>query len=148
MNLTQAELARRSEMPQATLNGLVHSDARWSPHLFKLARELRTTVAYLAGETDDPDAHAAPPPPEPRHQVITLGVTLPNEPALAAMFEAQLRVYPDLRGAELARALAKHLPSGLERLHAGRPYQVQAEPSEAAPTPVEDRPARRRAQRK
>lgn len=59
---SQSELARRVPMQQSTLNGLINKPYRWSPFLPKIARELRTTVDYLAGETDDPDADA---PPEP-----------------------------------------------------------------------------------
>ena len=47
LDISQAELARR-----VGING----SSRSSVHLHKIARELRTTSAFLAGDTDDPDA--------------------------------------------------------------------------------------------
>lgn len=49
-------------MPQSTLNTLINGDARWSPHLVRIARELRTSVAFLTGEVSDPDTDVAPAP--------------------------------------------------------------------------------------
>ncbi len=59
---SQAELARLAGVPQTTLNGLINSPYRWSPHLPKIARHLHTTVDYLVGDIDDPAAGAAPAP--------------------------------------------------------------------------------------
>jgi transcriptional regulator with XRE-family HTH domain len=56
LGLSQAELARRTNIPQTTINGLVRGSSRSSPHLVKIARELQTTPAYLTGEVDDPAA--------------------------------------------------------------------------------------------
>jgi len=60
--LSQAELARRVGMSQQAVGKLVNGESRSSPNLHKIARELGTTPAYLAGETDDPDAGAPSPP--------------------------------------------------------------------------------------
>jgi transcriptional regulator with XRE-family HTH domain len=60
LGLSQAALARRSGVPQSTVNTLINSDARWSPHTLKLARVLQTTPDYLVGETDNPDEGAPP----------------------------------------------------------------------------------------
>ena len=60
--LSQSELARRVGLRQSTINYLVNGRSRGSKHLHVIARELGTTAAYLAGETDDPDAGAAPAP--------------------------------------------------------------------------------------
>lgn len=61
LGISQAELARRAEIPQTTVNSLIRSGRRSTPHLVKIARELQTTPAYLAGEADDPSLDAPPP---------------------------------------------------------------------------------------
>lgn len=150
LGISQAELARRAKVPQTTLNGLVNSDARSTPHLTKIARALGTTPAYLTGEVDDPDLDAPPPPPAPAVQLITLQVALPGQAALTEMFEAQLRVFPDLQGAALARELARRLPNGLARLRGVSLYQdpVQdREDDEAVQARDEDRHEGPRARR-
>lgn len=62
VGISQAELARRVGVRQSTMNSLINGDSRTSRSLMKIARELRTTAAYLTGEIDDPDADV---PPEP-----------------------------------------------------------------------------------
>lgn len=54
--LTQSELARRVGVSQPTIFGLIHHNKTGSVHLHRVARELHTTAAYLAGETDDPES--------------------------------------------------------------------------------------------
>ncbi len=54
LGISQSELARRARVPQTTINSLIKAGRRSTPHLLKLARALRTTPAYLTGETDDP----------------------------------------------------------------------------------------------
>lgn len=79
--LSQSELARRVGVRQSTINGLIRGHAQGSKHLHKIARELLTTPAYLAGETDDPDADA-PEQPELTHdeaQMIEIMRQLPDE---------------------------------------------------------------------
>ncbi len=56
LKLSQAELARRASVPQTTINSLVRGNSRTSPHLIRIAHELKTTPAYLTGATDDPSA--------------------------------------------------------------------------------------------
>ena len=56
LGISQAELARRARVPQTTINGLIRGTSRMSPHLVKIASELKTTPAYLTGETDNPKA--------------------------------------------------------------------------------------------
>ncbi|MEO7467376.1 MAG: helix-turn-helix transcriptional regulator [Sphingobium limneticum] len=60
VGISQAELARRVGVRQSTVNSLIRGDSRTSRSLIKIARELRTTAAYLTGETDDPDNENAP----------------------------------------------------------------------------------------
>lgn len=62
IGMNQSELARRVQLGQSTINGLVNGDSRSSTHLHKIARVLETTVDYLTGETDDPAGHAPPAP--------------------------------------------------------------------------------------
>lgn len=51
-------------MRQSTINGLIRGEQRSTTYLHQIARELRTTAAYLAGETNDAgeDAFTAPSP--------------------------------------------------------------------------------------
>lgn len=56
MKMSQSELARRVGLSQAAVNGLIRGKARSSTHLHQIARELKTTSAFLTGETDDPEA--------------------------------------------------------------------------------------------
>jgi transcriptional regulator with XRE-family HTH domain len=53
--LTQGELARRIGVSQQTISRLAAGERYGTKHLHRIARELGTTPAYLAGETDDPD---------------------------------------------------------------------------------------------
>jgi transcriptional regulator with XRE-family HTH domain len=57
--ISQAELARRIGISQQAIGKLATGGAYGSKHLHRIARELGTTPAYLAGETDDPNADAA-----------------------------------------------------------------------------------------
>jgi transcriptional regulator with XRE-family HTH domain len=114
---SQSELARRAEMRQSTLNGLIRKPYRWSPYLVQIAKALDTTVEYLTGDTNDPATDAPAPLPAPRYQAVTLQVLLPGERALARMFEGLLRSM-DLTASvdEQALLLAKRLPIGLSQL--------------------------------
>lgn len=62
LGLSQTELARRSGVSQGTIGKLESGISLGSAHLHKIARELGTTPAYLAGETDDPKEGAMPMP--------------------------------------------------------------------------------------
>ena len=53
LKMSQAELARRVKISQPTINALIHGDSSSSKHLHRIAAELQTSAAYLAGETDD-----------------------------------------------------------------------------------------------
>lgn len=61
MKISQSELARRVHLDQSTISGLIKNDQRSTTKLHEIARELKTTPAYLAGETDDPDSNAPTP---------------------------------------------------------------------------------------
>lgn len=54
--MTQAELCKRAEVPQSTLNSILQRDSRSTPHLVRIAAALRTSPAWLTEETDDPDS--------------------------------------------------------------------------------------------
>lgn len=58
LGVSQAMLARRVGVSQQTIGRLVSGDAIGSKHLHKIARELRTTPAWLERETDDPTSDA------------------------------------------------------------------------------------------
>jgi len=54
--VSQAELARRVNLQQSTINDLVHGKSQSSRKIREIARELRTTPEFLEGLSDDPDA--------------------------------------------------------------------------------------------
>lgn len=60
--VSQAELARRLDISQQAVGKLVNGHSSGSKHIHRIARELRTTPAYLTGETDDPFEGAVPTP--------------------------------------------------------------------------------------
>lgn len=53
LSLSQSELARRVKVSQPTINALVHGNNISSKHLHRIAAELETSPAWLAGETDE-----------------------------------------------------------------------------------------------
>jgi phage repressor protein C with HTH and peptisase S24 domain len=53
LGISQAELARRVGVSQPTINALVRGDNDTSKHLHRIAAELETSPAWLAGETED-----------------------------------------------------------------------------------------------
>lgn len=123
-SLSQSELARRVGVSQASIYRLVKGEAYGSKHLHRIARELGTTPAYLAGETDDPDLGALPAPP-PRPLTVMMSVNLPSERALARMFQALLAgIDPAASPDELALLLAQRLPIGLSQLRDLLPESV------------------------
>lgn len=59
---SQAGLARKIGVAQATIAKLALGESAGSKHLHRIARELGTTPQYLTGETDDPSEGALPLP--------------------------------------------------------------------------------------
>jgi transcriptional regulator with XRE-family HTH domain len=57
-NLSQSALARRVGVSQQTIWKLINGTSRTSGHVARIARALKTTAAYLEGETDDPTSEA------------------------------------------------------------------------------------------
>ena len=55
LDMSQAALARAIGIKQPSVNHLIKNGPQGSKHLIAIARELKTTPAYLLGETDDPD---------------------------------------------------------------------------------------------
>lgn len=62
LGFSQSALAREVGVTQQTIGKLISGQSSGSSHLFKIARILRTTEAYLTGETDDPAENAYIPP--------------------------------------------------------------------------------------
>jgi hypothetical protein len=89
--MTQSELARRVGITQGAIGALIGGRARASIHLHKVAEHLQTTIAYIEGETANPDANAPPPMAVGSYQAVKVQVLLPGERALAEMFEGLLR---------------------------------------------------------
>jgi len=72
---SQSGLARKVGVSAQAIGKLVRGESSGSSHLHKIARELRTTPAYLTGETDDPSLGAVP-MPTPEIIAEQLGMTL------------------------------------------------------------------------
>jgi phage repressor protein C with HTH and peptisase S24 domain len=53
-NVSQSELARRVGVSQQTIGKLVTGASSGSRHIGRIAEELQTTPAYLAGQVEDP----------------------------------------------------------------------------------------------
>lgn len=62
LGISQAELGRRVGLTQPAIANLIHRNKSGTSHLHRIARELGTSPAYLAGETDDPSEGALPSP--------------------------------------------------------------------------------------
>lgn len=62
LGISQAELGRRVGLTQPAIANLIHRNKAGTSHLHRIARELGTSPAYLAGETDDPAEGALPTP--------------------------------------------------------------------------------------
>lgn len=60
LDLNQTALARRVGITQGAIAKIANYNPNGSSNLHAIARELRTTPAYLLGETDDPTEGAAP----------------------------------------------------------------------------------------
>lgn len=116
-----SELARLAGVAQSTMSGLINGPSRWSPHLPKIARVLRTSVEYLLGEVDDPDENALPPPPDAHFQPVTFEVLFPSQPALEQMFAGLLLASEGMSTDELAHELAVQLPNALALARSARP---------------------------
>ncbi|MBB3035401.1 XRE family transcriptional regulator [Alteriqipengyuania lutimaris] len=71
--LSQSELARRVGVSQHSIWHLINKGKTGSRHITKIARELETSVAYLEGETDDPEADA-PLPGAPRENMVEVAM--------------------------------------------------------------------------
>lgn len=59
----QSELARRVGVQQGTISKIITGQTTNSRYLLRIARELRTTPAYLDGDIEDPDENAPQPAP-------------------------------------------------------------------------------------
>ncbi len=97
LRLSQAELARRADVPQTTMNGLVRGSSRTTPHLIRIARELETTPAFLMGETDDPRAEF-PAPVLTREELEWVNLLRRMKPIdrKTAILSAKLRLEPSV----------------------------------------------------
>ena len=130
--LSQGALAERAGLSQPTIGKLESGISSGSSFMHRIARELDTTPAYLAGETDNPALDAPSPPPVVAQQVM-MPVSLPSENALAGMFEGLLLTLHELQPItgwqldELGRELAQLLPTGLSRLQ-GRLIELPRPP--------------------
>ncbi len=132
---SQSYLARTSGVSQPTIAKLESGTQAGSPQLYKIARALRTTTAYLACEIDDPSPEAPPPLPEANAQHVTLPVALPTEDALYRAYLGLLMASQDLSQDELARELARRLPTMLGVLRGPLTIeQVPDVPAEAPPS--------------
>lgn len=125
--LSQSELARRVGVRQPTIFKLTSGNSRNSVYLPRIASELGTTIAYLTGETDDPDGEV--PTQEPidseTREIID---------CLSSLAPADRRAW--LRITRLMAGLGRWDDDSVSTLHApAMPYR--AEPREAYILPSE-----------
>ncbi|WP_309659672.1 helix-turn-helix transcriptional regulator [Sphingomonas sp. SORGH_AS_0802] len=137
IGMSQAELARRVGMSQGAMNNLIGGRSRSSTRLHSIARELNTTPAFLAGETDDPKSDA-PVAPEPAYlKTVMMHVALPSERALTAMFRGLvLGIDLSLPTDEIAQLLARRLPIGLSQLEDVLPDPLEEQNPDEMPLPA------------
>lgn len=113
----QSSLARAIGITQGAVSKILQGKTANSRHLPRIAVCLSVPLPWLLGETDDRYVDLPTPHPGPATQFITMQVGLPSEAALARMYEGLLRPLDrTMPVAELARILAKRLPSGLSQL--------------------------------
>lgn len=62
LGYSQSALAKLVGVSQQMIGKLESGDGNNSAHIYKIARELETTVEFLTGETDNPDLGALPRP--------------------------------------------------------------------------------------
>ncbi len=94
--MSQSRLARLVGIDQSTIASLEAGKSRSSAHLHKIARELRTTPAYLTGETDDPESGAPALPALSRDDVELLEkFALLSDRARAALMTMIDELTPD-----------------------------------------------------
>lgn len=60
MGVSQAWLAQRVGITQPSVNSILRRPGAGTKHLHRIAKALQTSVAYLVGETDDPEAELPP----------------------------------------------------------------------------------------
>lgn len=100
VHLNQSELARRVGVTQGAIAKIANKNPNGSSHLHRIARELRTTPAYLTGETDDPNQDApdvAPMTPQQRELLDSFDI----------MTDADRRAL-----LQIARSMANHPAQG------------------------------------
>ncbi len=137
IGISQAELARRVGIRQSTINSLINGNSRTTRSIVELARHLHTTPDYLMGLAEDPDEGALPPPPAPTTQFLMMPVAIPNENALARMFEGLLELVDRAAPVDaLARELAQLLPTGLSQMQGRLTETTNPRRSVAAEPPV------------
>lgn len=88
---SQKALARKVGLHQSTINGMIHGDQRSSTKLHQIARALRTTPAYLTGETDDPDGDGPDEPTLTSDEAELLELFRAIEPKERAAFMVLVR---------------------------------------------------------
>lgn len=115
---SQSALARSVGISQATIAKLVGGDAFGSKHLHLIARELRTTEAYLTGATDDPDVGAFI-PPSAAELVEQMGLTM--IPEIDLHFALGGGSYAD---GPVSTSLVPYRTDWLQRITRGTPADV------------------------
>lgn len=91
VGLSQSELARRVRLSQPAVNALIRGATRSTPQLHLIARELRTSPAYLNGEVDDPalDAPEEPELSQPEAALVSVFRQLDERAQAALLYVAQ-----------------------------------------------------------
>lgn len=127
--IDQPTLASTLKVSQGTISKIVSGKTRNSRLLPRIATLLSKPLPYLLGESDDAKTGELPPPFIGHH--VFMRVALPPEEALEAMFLGLIRSMPDLSGDDLARELARLLPTGFAQLQG--PLRFERRDDAAAP---------------
>lgn len=134
--IDQPTLADTLKVSQGSISKIVSGKTRNSRLLPRIATLLSKPLPYLLGESDDSGSGQMPPPFVGHH--VFMRVALPPEEALEAMFRGLIRSMPDLSGDDLARELARLLPTGLEQLQGPLRFERRDE-AVAPPATDQDR---------
>jgi len=150
-SVDQPALAGGIGVTQGTISLILLGKTRRSKHLPDIAAYLRVNLDWLMGRSDEMEPTAGTSRAIPiAARLFSLPVYLPSEAALEAAYSGLLRASRGMDEAELARELAKRLPTILRVAgeEAVAPLSVAfADQRDIAEAPGDARPVERQASR-
>lgn len=134
VGIDQPGLADALKVSQGSISKIVSGKTRNSRLMPRIAVLLGKSLPYLLGESDDPVGVEGQPAINEHH--VLMRVVLPPQEALEAMFRGLIRSMPDLSGDDLARELARLLPTGFAQLQG--PMRFERRDDIAVPPAIEE----------